>query len=62
MTGEDVPIKALIIQPERAVHEMLWAIERKRDHHIFPKRIAWPIRLGRLLPEPLRRWILQRAK
>lgn len=61
MSGEDVPIKALIIQPERAVREMLWAIEHKRDHHIFPKRIAWPIRLGRLLPEPVRRWILQRA-
>ena len=55
---KDVPHPALIIQPSRAVSEMLWAIERGKSHHIFPKRIAWPIRLARLLPEPLRRRLL----
>ncbi len=58
---EEVPSPRLIISKDRAVKEMLWAIERERSHHIFPKRIAWPIRLGRMLPEPMRRWVLQRA-
>lgn len=56
---KDVPHPALIIQPSRAVSEMLWAIERGKDHHIFPKRIAWPIRFACLLPEPIRRRLLQ---
>lgn len=58
---DQVPSPRLIIQPERAVREMRWAIERGVSHHVFPKRIAWPIRFGRLLPEPLRRRILQLA-
>jgi len=57
----EVPSPALIIQPERAVREMLGAIERGVDHHIFPRRIAWPIRLGRMLPEPMRRALLRLA-
>lgn len=58
---EDVPVKALIIQPDRAVREMLFAVERGRAHHLFPKRISFLIRLARLLPEWLRRRILQLA-
>jgi NAD(P)-dependent dehydrogenase (short-subunit alcohol dehydrogenase family) len=61
LVSEEVPFKSLIIQPERAVREMIYAIERGRDHHIFPARIAWPIRLGRMLPEPVRRFILSRV-
>ncbi len=61
LDASEVPSPALIIQPERAVREMLWAIECGREHHIFPRRIAWPTRLARMLPEPLRRWILRVA-
>ncbi len=57
----DVPIKALIIQPERAAREMLGAIERGRSHHMFPKRIRVLIALGRLMPEWLRRRFLRVA-
>jgi short-subunit dehydrogenase len=56
-----VPLKALIIEKDRAVREMISAIERGRAHHIFPKRIAFLIALGRLVPEPLRRWVLSRV-
>lgn len=62
MDPDAVPFKWLILQPERAVREMLWAIETGRSHHVFPRRIAWPIRFGRLLPEPLRRRLLQLVK
>jgi short-subunit dehydrogenase len=55
---DDVPVKSLIIQPDRAVREMLAAIERGRSHRIFPKRIKFLILLARLLPEWLRRRIL----
>lgn len=54
----DVPIRSLIIEKERAVREMLWAIERGRAHHMFPRRIRWPIALGRVVGEPVRRTIL----
>lgn len=55
-----VPFKALLIQTDRAVAEMMGALERRRDHHLFPKRIGVLMRLGRSLPEPMRRRILQR--
>lgn len=58
LADEEVPIKALIISKERAVREMLGAIRRGRDHHVFPRRIRWLIRLGRLIPEPIRRFVL----
>jgi len=58
---EDVPTKALIIDVDRAVAEMKWALERRRSHHLFPNRIAWLITLARWLPEPVRRFILRRA-
>lgn len=61
LNPDDVPVKALIIKKERAVKEMLAAIERGRAHHIFPKRIALLIALARLLPEPLRRFVLSRV-
>lgn len=54
----EVPVKALIIDKERAVKEMLWAIERGKSHHMFPRRIRWPVRFAALLPEPIRRRIL----
>jgi len=58
---DDVPLKALIIQPDRAVREMLRAVERGRAHRMFPKRIRFLILLGRLLPEWLRRRLLVAA-
>jgi len=58
---EDVPLQALIIDVERAAAEMRWALERRRAHHIFPKRIAGLILLARWLPEPVRRFILRMA-
>ncbi len=58
LDADEIPIKALIIDRDRAVREMLRAIERGKDHHIFPRRIAWAIRLGRILPEPIRRRVL----
>ncbi len=58
MDPDEVPIKALIIQPDRAVREMLAAIERGRAHRMFPKRIRFLIQLGRMLPEWLRRRVL----
>lgn len=54
----EVPIRSLIIEKERAVREMMWAIERGRAHHMFPRRIRWPIALGRVVGEPVRRAIL----
>jgi NADP-dependent 3-hydroxy acid dehydrogenase YdfG len=58
---DEVPVKSLIIDQARAVKEMVGAIERGRAHHMFPKRIKGLISLGRMLPEPVRRWVLQRA-
>ena len=58
---DDVPIKALIISADRAVREMLWAIEKGKSHHIFPKRIRFLMTLARLIPEPIRRFFLKRA-
>jgi NADP-dependent 3-hydroxy acid dehydrogenase YdfG len=59
LNPKDVPHPALIIQTDRAVAEMVWAIERQKSHHIFPRRIDWTIRFARLLPEQLRRRLLQ---
>lgn len=53
-----VPSPLLIIDKKRAVSEMIYAIERGKPHHIFPKRIRWLVRLARLLGEPVRRRIL----
>jgi NAD(P)-dependent dehydrogenase (short-subunit alcohol dehydrogenase family) len=58
LATEEVPFKALIIPQERAVKEMLGAIERGKNHHMFPKRIAWLMVLARMLPEWLRRRVL----
>jgi NAD(P)-dependent dehydrogenase (short-subunit alcohol dehydrogenase family) len=58
---EDVPVQAFIIAADRAAREMAWALERRRAHHLFPKRIALLIGLARLLPEPVRRRVLQGA-
>jgi len=55
---EDVPIKSLIIKKERAVKEMIYAIEHDKANYIFPKRIRLLIIIGRILPEPIRRKIL----
>ena len=54
----DVPIKALIIDKERAAREMVWAMEKEKSHHMFPKRIRFLILLARALPEPIRRRLL----
>lgn len=61
MDGSDVPIKALIITKERAVREMLWAIGKGKESYMFPRRIRWLIRLGQLVPEPIRRRVLALA-
>jgi short-subunit dehydrogenase len=58
---EDVPVKALIIDRQRAAKEMQWAIERGRAHHMFPKRIKALIGFGAALPEWLRRFVLSRV-
>ncbi|MEZ4269081.1 MAG: SDR family NAD(P)-dependent oxidoreductase [Myxococcota bacterium] len=58
---DDVPVKSLIISKERAAREMIGAIERERAHTMFPKRIRFLMAFGRMLPEPVRRWILGRA-
>lgn len=58
LNPEDVPIKALIIDKARAAREMVYAMEREKWHHLFPKRIKFLILLARLMPEPLRRWLL----
>ena len=58
---DDVPIKALVIQPDRASREMLGAIARGKSTHMFPKRIAWLMTLARLLPGWLRRTVLRGA-
>ncbi len=55
---DDVPVKALLIGLDRAVREMVRGMESGRAQHLFPKRIWVLIQLARLLPEPLRRWLL----
>lgn len=60
LVDEEVPIKALIINKDRAVGEMIWAMERRKAHHMFPKRIRFLMTLARMAPEPLRRAVLQR--
>ncbi len=62
LDAEEVPVKALIIDVDRAVREMMWAIEKGKSHHLFPKRIGALMMLARVLPEPLRRRVLQWAK
>lgn len=57
---DEVPVKALIIDRERAAREMQHAIERGQAHHMFPKRIRLLIGLGAALPEWLRRFVLSR--
>lgn len=61
LNPDDVPVKGLIIDKDRAVREMLWALERRRSHHLFPKRIKLLIAFARLLPEPIRRFFLGMA-
>lgn len=61
LDADEVPVKALIIDKERAVREMVRAIEQGTDHAMFPKRIAWPVRVASLLPESVRRQILKRV-
>jgi short-subunit dehydrogenase len=56
--SDDVPFKALIIKKERAVREMIYAIEHDKTNYIFPKRIKLLIAIGQILPEPIRRKIL----
>lgn len=62
LDAEEVPLPWLIIDKDRAVREMVRAIEREASHHVFPRRIRWLIALARMLPEPLRRRILMAAK
>lgn len=61
LDADEVSVKALIIDKERAVREMVRAIEQGTDHAMFPKRIAWPVRVASLLPESVRRQILKRV-
>lgn len=61
LDADEVPTRALIIPPERAVREMARAIERGKGHHMFPRRIRVLMTLARLLPEPVRRAIFQRV-
>lgn len=61
LVESEIPFKFLIIEKERAVRQMLRAIERGTAHAMFPKRIAWPVRIGALIPEPIRRWFLRQV-
>lgn len=61
LDAKEVPVKALIIEKERAVREMIWAIEKNKSHHMFPKRIKILMTIARLLPEPVRRRIFAAA-
>jgi NAD(P)-dependent dehydrogenase (short-subunit alcohol dehydrogenase family) len=58
---KEVPIKAMIIPKERAVREMLDAIERERPQHMFPRRIRYLMALGQRMPERVRNWVLGRV-
>lgn len=44
-----VPSPLLIVDKKRAVSEMIYAIERGKPHHVFPKRIRWLVRFARLV-------------
>lgn len=57
----NTPSPALVIPTERAVREMIGAMERGSASHMFPKRIASLMGLARILPEPVRRAILRAA-
>ncbi len=56
-----IPSKALVITADRAVREMIGAMEAGKPHHMFPKRIVALMAFGRSLPEPLRRRVLRAA-
>ncbi len=58
LDATQVPFPALIIHTDRAVDEMIWAMETGRERHMFPKRIAWLITLGTWLPASFRTWLL----
>jgi short-subunit dehydrogenase len=58
MDANEVPVKALIIERDRAAREMIAAMEAGKTHHMFPKRIVLLMSLARLLPEPVRRRVL----
>jgi short-subunit dehydrogenase len=55
-----VPVPALLIECDRAVREMIGAMESERAHAMFPKRIWALMTLARALPEPVRRRVLAR--
>jgi NAD(P)-dependent dehydrogenase (short-subunit alcohol dehydrogenase family) len=55
---EDVPVPALVISRERAVAEMVWALEAGRERYMFPRRIRWLIGVGAWLPVRVREAVL----
>lgn len=55
---DNVPVPALIIQPDRAVREILGALESGRERWMFPRRIRWLIALGVWMPAWLRQRVL----
>ena len=57
----EVPVKSLIIDVDRAVAEMTWAIERGARRHMFPKRMRWLINFAKALPDAWREWVLSRG-
>jgi len=57
----DVPMKRLILPLDRAVREVIHALERRLATHAFPKGLYWLTRWGAMLPEGLRVWILGRV-
>jgi len=57
---EDIPVQALIITKERAVREMVWAIEVGKERHMFPKRIRWLITLAGFMPTSWTQRVLTR--
>lgn len=58
LNADEIPVPALIIDQDRAVREMVWALSSGVERHMFPKRIRWLIRLATWLPAGVRQRIL----
>lgn len=50
--------KFMVIQKERAASEIVYALEKGKNNHFFPKRLQFVHSMGRIVPEGLRNRIL----
>lgn len=53
--------KFMVIDKDRASNEVLYAIEKGKNNHFFPKRLKFVHTFGRLIPEAIRNRILSIA-